>query len=133
MGWEERPGDKREWKTELARRAAALFEEASTVHRVVISDAPGRISDESKIIAEMAGYAIVSCREDSKGEVENWLSFFEGIAVPVICVAISRSTGTSCVQKNDVIEATLVGLNRRPSINEAILNLALLIKERLGL
>jgi AAA15 family ATPase/GTPase len=53
-GWEQRRGTKKEWTPELAKEAAALFEETSTKHALVIGDAPGKITSESKTIAEKA-------------------------------------------------------------------------------
>lgn len=131
-GWEQRRGYKREWTPELAEKAAAMFVEASTKHAVVIGDAPGKITDESRTIAEKADYAIILCRDDSVEDGSDWRKFFEGLGIPVICVAVSKMTGASNVQQNGVIKATLVGLNRKPVIDEAVLSLALLIKERLG-
>ncbi len=119
--------------SELAEKAAAIFEEASTKHAVVIGDAPGKITDESRVIVKKANYAIILCREDCKEGVKNWQNFFDQMGVPVICVAISRMIGEGNVKEKDVIEATLVGLDRKPKTDEVIMSLALLVKERLDL
>jgi hypothetical protein len=131
-GWEQRQGTKKEWTPELAEKAAALFEEASTKHALVIGDAPGKITDESKTITEKAHYAIILCRIDSKNQIKDWQSFFKGLRIPVICVAVSKLTGKGNVEKKSCIKATLIGLDRTPKTDEVMVNLALLIKEKLG-
>ena len=55
------------------------------------------------------------------------------MGIPVICVAISKMIGVGNVKEKDVIEATLVGLDRKPKTDEVIMSLALLVKERLDL
>jgi vacuolar-type H+-ATPase subunit F/Vma7 len=132
-GWEQRQGFKKEWTAELAEKAAAMFEEASAKHAVVIGDAPGKISNESKAIAKKANYAIILCRDDCKEEIRNWRKFFARLHVLVICVVVSKVTGPGNVEKKDIIRATLAGLNRKPGVDEVTMSLALLIKERLGL
>ena len=132
-GWEQRQILKKEWTPELAEKAATMFENASAKHAVVIGDAPGKISNESKAIAKKANYAIILCREDCKEEIENWQNFFAKLGVLVICVAVSKVTGAGNVESKDIIWATLVGLDRTPRVDEVTISLALLIKERLGL
>jgi hypothetical protein len=132
-GWEQRQILKKEWTAELAEKAATMFEKASAKHAVVIGDAPGKISNESKAITKKANYAIILCREDCKEEIRNWQEFFAKLDVLVICVALSKVTGAGNVERNDIIRATLVGLDRTPRVDEVVISLALLIKERLGL
>jgi adenylate kinase family enzyme len=132
-GWEQRQILKKEWTAELAQKAATMFEKASAKHAVVIGDAPGKISNESKAITKKANYAIILCREDCKEEIRNWQEFFAKLDVLVICVALSKVTGAGNVERNDIIRATLVGLDRTPRVDEVVISLALLIKERLGL
>lgn len=84
-GWEQRQGTKKVWTPELAKKAAALFEQASTRHALVIGDAPGKVTAESKTIAKKANYAIILCREDCRGEIGNWQRLFTGLQMPVIC------------------------------------------------
>jgi hypothetical protein len=131
-GWEQRQGTKKEWTPELAKKAAAIFEEASTKHVVVIGDSPGRITNETKTIAKKTNYAIILCRNDCRGEIKNWRKFFKELYIPVVCIAVSRLTGIGNVEEKSVIKATLIGLNRKPKTDEIITSLALLIKERLG-
>jgi len=131
-GWEQRQGAKKEWTPRLAKKAAAIFEEASTRHVVVIGDAPGKITDESKMIAKKANCAIILCREDCKDEIMNWRRFFRELHIPVICVAVSKLTGAGNVEKKRVIKATLTGLDRKPKTDGVMTGLALIIKERLG-
>ena len=133
-GWEKRQGSKKEWTPKLAEKAAALFEEASTKHAVVIGDAPGKITGESKTIAQKADYAIILCREDCKNEIMNWSKFFSKLDIPIICVAISKLTGDEDVEKSSgIIKATLVGLDRKAKTDQVMTSLAALIKEKLGL
>ena len=132
-GWEQRRGEKRDWTQDLANKSAAIFEAASIKHDVVIGDAPGKITEVSRTIAKKAHNAIILCREDAVDEVTDWKRSFEELGVPVICVAVSKMTGTSNVENNGVINATLVGLNRSPIVDESVLSLATLIKEKLGL
>jgi hypothetical protein len=133
-GWEQRRGAKKEWTPGLAEKAAALFEEASFKHAVVIGDAPGKITGESKVIAQKADYAIILCREDCVNEVQNWRRFFAKLGLPVICVAASRMTGVGDVKKSGgIIRATLVGLDRKVKTDPVMIALAILVKETLGL
>lgn len=132
QGWEQRQVIKKEWTPELAKKAAALFEEASTRHAIVIGDAPGKITAESKVIAEKANYAIILCRVDLRDEIKNWQRLFIELQIPVICVAVSKLTGKGNVTNKNGIKATLIGLNRTPQVDEVLTSLALLIKEKLG-
>ncbi len=132
-GWEERLGSKKQWTPELAKKAASMFEEASVKHDVVIGDAPGKITDESKVIVKKANYAIILCRDDCKEEIKNWQKCFDDISIPVICIAVSKITGLDNLENKDVIEATLVGLDRKPKLDSVMISLALLIKEKLDL
>jgi tRNA uridine 5-carbamoylmethylation protein Kti12 len=131
--WEERPVFKKEWTLELANKAASMFEEASAKHAVVIGDAPGKITDESKVIVKKANYAIILCRDDCIGEIKNWQKCFDDIRIPVICIAVSKITGLGNLENKDVIEATLVRLDRKPKADSIMVGLALLIKEKLNL
>ena len=133
-GWEQRKGAKREWTPELAEKAAALFEEASFKHTVVIGDAPGKLTGESKTIAQKAYYAIILCREDCINEVQNWRGFFEKLGLQVICVAVSRMAGVGDVEKSGgIIRATLIGLDRNVKTEPIMIALAMLVKETVGL
>ena len=48
-------------------------------------------------------------------------------------MATSKMKGTGSIKVNGVIEATIIGLNRKPKIDDEILGIALFIKERLDL
>ncbi len=132
-GWEQRVGAKKEWTPKLAEEAAAKFEDASKRHAVVIGDAPGKITAESEKIAGRANYALILCREDRKEEIEGWQTFFKQIGVPVVGILVSKLTGTGIAKKRDVIEATVIGLSRKPVTDEVIVSLAALIKQELSL
>lgn len=132
-GWEQRDGAKKEWTPELADKAAAIFEEASVRHAVVIGDAPGKISAESEKIARKANYALILCREDRKEEIEHWQGFFQRLGIPVIGILISKLTGVGRVEKKETINATIIGLSRKPITDGIITSLAALIKEELSL
>jgi hypothetical protein len=132
-GWEQRRIFKKEWTADLAEKAAAMFEQASAKHAVVIGDAPGKISNESEAIAKKANYAIILCRDDCKDEIGSWRKFFAKLDVSIICIAVSKVTGAGNVERKDIIRATLVGLDRTPRVDEVTFSLALLLKERLGL
>lgn len=80
-----------------------MFEKASTKHAVVIGDAPGKISNESKAIAKKTNYAIILCRDDCKEEIGNWRKFFAKLGVSVICIAVSKMTGAGNVERKDII------------------------------
>ena len=100
---------------------------------MVIGDAPGKITAESEKIAKKANYALILCRDDRKEEIEGWQRFFQRIGVPVIGILVSKLTGTGSVERKDIIEATVIGLNRKPVTDEVILSLAALIKQELNL
>ncbi len=132
--WEQRLVAKKEWTPELAERATALFEEASSKHAVVIGDAPGKITPMSKTIAQKAHYAIILCREDCLNEINDWRRFFANLNIPVVCVAISKITGVENIKESGgMIKATLVGLDRKVKADATITTMALLVKEMLGL
>jgi molybdopterin-guanine dinucleotide biosynthesis protein len=132
-GWAQRQASKKEWTPELTEQAAYIFQQASNKHAVVIGDSPGKITDQSKKIASQAHYALILCRNDSIAEIKNWQAFFANIGIPIICIAVSKTTGKGYVKKNSVIKATVVGLNRVPKTDQVITTLALLIRERLSL
>jgi hypothetical protein len=133
-GWEQRLGTKRKWTPELAEKATALFEEASSKHAVVIGDAPGKITSETTTIVKKANYAIILCREDCVQEISSWQRFFASLDLPVICVAVSKMTGSGNVKKSGgAITATVVGLDRKVKADPIIATLAQLIKETLSL
>lgn len=130
--WEQRPHEKKEWTPELAKQAVERFREASKKHHVVIGDAPGKITDESRIIAQQASHGIILCRDDCTDEIEEWKAFFKSLRIRIIVVAISKMSGTGCVSVNGVIEAIIIGLDRKPRINEIVMSLAWHVKERLN-
>jgi hypothetical protein len=133
-GWEQRRGAKKEWTPELAEKAAVLFEDASSKHAVVIGDAPGKMTTVSTTIAQKAHYAIILCREDCLNEINDWRHFFTKLDIPVVCVAISKMTGVENINENGgMIEATLVGLDRKVKADATMTTMALLVKEKLGL
>ncbi|MFB3889461.1 MAG: hypothetical protein ACE14S_08210 [Candidatus Bathyarchaeia archaeon] len=80
-----------------------------------------------------ADYAVILCREDCQEEIESWHAFFARLHVSVICIAISKKTGLGSVEVQEVIRATLIGLDRRLKIDEAMMRLAMALKERLSL
>lgn len=130
-GWEQRLREKKEWTMDLAKEAASIFMKASEKHAVVIGDAPGKITAESKEIAKNATHAIILCREDCVSEIKNWQELFAQFGVQTICIATSKMYGTGDVQANEIIEATITGLDRKPKTDFVIESLAMLIKERL--
>ena len=132
-GWEQRVGAKKEWTPELADKAAALFEESSKSHAVMIGDAPGKITAESEKIAKKAHFALILCRDDRKEEIRDWQVFFQRIGVPIFGVLVSKLSGTGSVKKKEIIEATVIGLSRKPVTDEVIISLAALIKQELSL
>jgi len=98
----------------------------------VIGDAPGKITDESRIIVQQASHGIILCRDDCTDEIEEWKTFFKSLRIRIIVVAISKMSGTGCVSVNGVIEAIIIGLDRKPRINEIVTSLAWHVKERLN-
>jgi len=131
--WELRAQEKKEWTPELADKAAAKFKEASKKHSVVIGDAPGKITNESRKIAQQANNAIILCRADSINQKKEWKNFFESAGVKIICIAVSKMEGIGHVKVNEVIEATVIGLDRKPKTDEVIMGVAWHIKEKLKL
>jgi len=131
--WKLRAQEKKEWTSELADKAAAKFKEASKRHSVVIGDAPGKISNESRKIAQQANNAIILCRADSISQKKEWRNFFESMGVKIIYIAISKMEGTGHVKVNEIIEATIIGLDRKPRTDEVIISIASHIKKKLTL
>lgn len=130
--WEQRPHEKKEWTRELAKQAAEKFKEASKKHHVVIGDAPGKITDESRIIAQQASHGMILCRDDCTDEIKQWKTFFESLGINIIAIAISKMCDTGSVSVNEIIEAIIIGLDRKPKIDEIVMSLAWHIKERLN-
>jgi adenylate kinase family enzyme len=131
--WGIRAKEKKAWTQDLANEAADRFVSASKRHDVVIGDAPGKITEESYVIVKHASHAIVLCREDSKDEIEKWIGFFNELGLPIICVAVSKLDGVGEVKVDGLIEAVVIGLDRKPRIDDVITAIALAIKERLEL
>jgi len=131
--WELRSKEKKPWTMELAEEAAKLFVDASQKYKVVIGDAPGKITPESRRIIQEATCGIVLCREDCIREMESWKRCFESLGVPTIVMAVSKMTGSGNVSLNEIINATIVGLDRKPKVDETIESLTWHIKERLNL
>lgn len=90
--WKRRSQEKKEWTAELAKEAAEKFKEASMKQDVVIGDAPGKISDVSRRIAQEASHAIICCRDDCADEIEKWKSFFESLGIEIVAIITLRWT-----------------------------------------
>jgi hypothetical protein len=132
-GWETRLSEKREWTMDLAREASSIFMKTSEKYAVVIGDAPGKITAESKEIVKNATHGIILCREDCVAEIKNWQELLAQLKVQTICIAVSKMHGTGDVKANAIIKATITGLDRKPKIDEVIDSLAVLIKKKLRL
>jgi signal recognition particle GTPase len=130
---EERDKRKQEPVTkEKIEKAVKRFKSASNKHDIVIGDAPGRISKESKLLCRIATHGIIICREDESSEIENWKSFFEELNIPIVVVIISKLDGEESIIPSEMIHATLVNLHREQiQITEYIRLLSVLLKERL--
>ena len=118
---------------EEAEEAAERFEKSSRKHSVVLGDAPGGISDQSRIIAKKATHAIILCREDRKDEVDEWRMFFEKMGLRIIAVMISKEHGEEEIRSNDLVEGILANLDRKPRISPAMRLLATLLRSKLGI
>lgn len=131
---EERERKKREPVTkEKIEKAVKRFKDASNEHDIVIGDAPGGISKESKLLCRMATHGIIICREDKSSEIEDWILFFKELNIPVIVIITSKLVGEESVTSSELIHATLVNLNREQiQITESIRLLSVLLKEKLS-
>jgi hypothetical protein len=129
--WEKRPKAKREWTTSLAEEAAKQFKEASNDHDVVIGDAPGRITEITRIISREASHSIICCRYDCKNEIGEWQVLFGSLKKELIVIVTSKLSGTGSMSVNGIIRATVIGLNRKPKSDGIVRAIAWQIKLRL--
>jgi len=129
--WEKRSKAKKEWTTSLAEEAAIQFKDASNEHDVVIGDAPGRITEITRIISREASHSFICCRDDCKDEIEKWQTFFESLKKEVIVIATSKLSGTESMSVNGIIKATVIDLNRKPKSDGIVKAIAWHIKLKL--
>lgn len=115
-----------------ARKAAGRFKSASAKHTVIMGDAPGGISDTSRIIFRAATHAIIVCREDRANDIRTWETCFEGLNIGVVAIVISKLRGDEDVTSNDVIRASLVRLERQPKNTPVVVALASLLRAKLA-
>ncbi len=73
------------------------------------------------------------CRDDRKEEIRDWQLFFQRIGVPIFGILVSKLSGTGGVKKKEIIEASVIGLSRKPVMDKVIISLAGLIKQELSL
>lgn len=129
---DERNRQKRQDVTEKdAKAAAKRFRDFSKKHDVIIGDAPGGISELSKIIVNKGTHGIIVCRDDKTDEIESWKQFFEENDVELVAIVYTSMEGEEDISQNELIEAKLVNLNREAIITPAIIAFATLLREKL--
>ncbi|PSP38201.1 hypothetical protein BRC71_05885 [Halobacteriales archaeon QH_7_65_31] len=64
-----------EWSTERAQERRAGFEHRD--ESLVLADAPGRITDELRLVTEPADCMILLCSLEKRDERQSWLGFAE--------------------------------------------------------
>lgn len=84
-------GGKQPWSNKLALQAKQDFNVTSKKHDLTLGDAPGKITDVTKIISRGCDGAIILSRD--RNETGKWKRFFKSIDVPVLAVVDSRLRG----------------------------------------
>lgn len=113
--------------------AARRLKEVAKGHDFVVGDAPGGISDDMRPVYQAATHAIILCREDRREEIDDWKIFSSRMDLRIVAVITSRTAGTESVEGADLIEGTLVGLERNPVDTPVMRSLAAMLRLRLGL
>ena len=131
--WKNRAKLKKEWTTDLAKEAAKQFKEASSNYDLVIGDAPGKITEITRIISQEASHSAICCRDDCKNEIEEWQTLFKELKKEVIVIVTSKPNGTESISVDGIIRATLTGLNRKPKVDGIIRAVAWHIKRKLDI
>lgn len=110
------------------------FTECGTEHQVIIGDAPGGISEESKPIFKAATHGIIICREDEIQQLDSWITFFNEIHIPLVAVVISKIDGEESVESSDLIRVVLVKLDKNNiRITETMMVMATLLRDKIGI
>lgn len=116
-----------------AKEAHRRFKDASKEHDVIVGDAPGGISEESKQICKAATHGIIVCRDDKTDQIKAWQNFFDDIGVDVIAVVISKVSSSEDITSYDPLEIVLVDLNRQPKVTPVLRLFVTLLREKLGI
>lgn len=119
--------------TEEINDVVKRFEKASKYHEVIIGDAPGGISEQTKRIYRTASHGIIVCREDKKEELDNWEEFFTEIELDLIAIVISKMDGKEETHFNDLIKAILVRLDRQPHVTPIVRLFTIYLRTKLGI
>jgi len=130
--WENRSKVKKEWTIDLAKGAAKQFLEASSKYDVVIGDAPGKIDMITWTISQEASHGSICCRDDCKNEIQEWKKLFKSLGKEVIVTVTSKLSGVESISVDGLIEATLIGLNRKPRVDGNMRVIAWHIKRKLN-
>jgi MinD-like ATPase involved in chromosome partitioning or flagellar assembly len=113
--------------------AVARLKRAGKNHDFVIGDSPGGISDDIRPIYRLATHAMILCREDKRTEIDKWKVFFSTMNLLIVATIITRTSGLEQMRGGDLIEGTLVGLDRTPIDTPAIRSLASILRGKFGL
>jgi MinD-like ATPase involved in chromosome partitioning or flagellar assembly len=113
--------------------AIARLSRASRDHDFVVGDAPGGISDEIRPIYRLATHAMILCREDKQAEIDRWKMFFNTVNLRIVATIRTRTSGVEEMRAGDLVEGTLVGLDRTPINTPAIRSLASILRGKFGL
>ena len=116
-----------------AKEAYRRFKDASKGHDVIVGDAPGGISEESKQICKAATRGIIVCRDDKTDQIKAWQGFFDDIGIDVIAVVISKINNNEEITSYDPPGVVLVDLNRQPKVTPVLRVFVTLLREKLGI
>ena len=119
--------------TEDIKDAVTRLSQASRDNDFVIGDAPGGISDEIRPIYRLATHAMILCREDKQAEIDKWKMFFSTMNLRIVATIMTRTSGVEEMRAGDLVEGTLVGLDRTPINTPAIRSLASILRGKVGL
>jgi len=122
-------------KEEIKKRAIN-FKKLSNDFNIVIGDAPGIFSDELEILMKPANFAIIVCREEWKKQIKDWKDHLEKNNVKLIGIVYSKISGKESVKSNELIEATIVDLDRDKSefeVSKGTISFSTHLRNRFGI
>jgi len=132
---EERKKRKKKVLSKEARSCSKKFISLSAKYDLLIGDLPGKITDITEILVSGGTHAIILCRDDELGEIDQWKNFFEQQGLDVIAIIESNLNGTESVKNNGIISAKISNLdiNNIGDTPSIVLAIGALIKSKIGI
>ena len=113
------------------KEACSSFKNMSEECDIVVGDAPGIISEETKQICKAATHGIIVCRDDKADQIGTWQNLFNDAGVDVIATVVSKIGGGDEIKSYDPLKAVLTDLNRNAKTTRVFEEFASSLKKRL--